>query len=447
MEKGNKKVINAWATYDLANSVYNLVITATIFPIYYKAVTTIKDANGVEISNIVNFLGVDFKNTALYDFALATAYLIIAFLSPLLSGIADYSGSKKRFMQFFSYLGALSCTCMYFFDKDTVWLGILLAITACIGYSGSLVFYNAYLPEIAPPEMQDKVSAKGFAMGYIGSSVLLIFNLMMVQKPEWFGIDQLVKEGAYFEGVKPAALATRFSFLTVGIWWFGFAQIPFAILPNNKKEKQKMDGVFLKGYKELAKVWAYLKENKSLTRFLTAFFIYSMGVQTVMLVATHFGAEEVKMQTGQLITTILIIQFVAMGGAYLFSFISKKRGNLFTLKIATVIWSLVCIFTFQFVYTPEQFYVVAAFVGLVMGGIQSLSRSTYSKLLPATKDPTSFFSFYDVAEKMSIVCGMLAFGLISQITSGMRKPIVVLIIFFVAGFLLLIRIPKTKEVY
>ena len=433
MQSTPKKIINAWATYDLANSVYNLVITATIFPIYYKSVTTIKDLSGNEISNKVSLFGFDFKNTALYDFALATAYLIVAAVIPLLSGIADYSGNKKRFMQFFCYLGAMACSAMYYFTSDNVGFGILMAILACIGFSGSLVFYNSYLPEIASPEQQDKVSAKGFAMGYIGSSVLLIINLIMIQKFELFGFES-------------KGMATRTAFLTVGVWWFLFSQIPFYYLPKGNSIHSGESGYLLKGYKELQKVWKQLKEHRQIAKFLSAFFIYSMGVQTVMLVATHFGAEEIKMESGQLITTILIIQFVAMIGAYLFSFTSKKLGNLSTLKIATVIWALICIGTYFFVFRPVHFFIVAGLVGLVMGGIQSLSRSTFSKMLPETDDHASFFSFYDVTEKLSIVFGMILFGMFNQISSSMRQPVVILILFFIAGFLLLRRIPASESV-
>jgi UMF1 family MFS transporter len=434
LEKGSKKLINAWATYDLANSVYNLVITATIFPIYYKAVTTTKDDAGNEISNLVQFLGFEIKNTTLYDFAIAFAFLLVAVLSPLLSGIADYGGSKKRFMQFFCYMGSVSCSLMYFFDAKNLSLGIILAILACIGFAGSLVFYNSYLPEIAHTEQQDAVSAKGFAMGYVGSALLLIVNLVMVMTRET-GAEKLEM--------------MRWAFVTVGIWWMAFAQITFYYLPKVNRElnkTKKSEGSYIfKGFKELRKVWTELKHNKKLVRFLPAFFIYSMGVQTVMLVANHFGSDEIKMEPGQLITTILIIQFVAMLGAYLFSYTSRKTNNLFTLKIATVIWALICIFTYFFVVTAAHFYIVAAFVGLVMGGIQSLSRSTYSKMLPETNDNASYFSFYDVCEKLSIVFGMATFGIINEISSTMRTPIVALIIFFVIGYLLLLRVPSVDK--
>lgn len=428
-QKGNKKVINAWATYDLANSVYNLVITATIFPIYYKAV-----AKGPDGSEIVSFMGMQLKNTTLYDFAIAFAFLLVALIVPVLSGIADYGGSKKRFMQFFCYMGATACSLMYFFNEDRLYLGITLAVLACIGFAGSLVFYNAYLPEIAEPKDHDRVSAKGFAMGYVGSSVLLILNLVMVMTRET-GAEKLQM--------------MQWSFVTVGIWWFAFSQITFYYLPKvNKdliKEKKSEGSYLLHGFKELKKVWGQLKSNSQLSRFLPAFFIYSMGVQTVMLVANHFGSDEIKMEAGQLITTILIIQFVAMAGAYLFSFVSRKKGNLFTLKVATLIWALICLCTYFLVFTATHFYVVAAFVGLVMGGIQSLSRSTYSKMIPDTGDNASYFSFYDVCEKLSIVLGMLTFGIINEFSSTMRTPIVALISFFVLGFFLLFRMKEIKE--
>ncbi|MBN8703864.1 MAG: MFS transporter [Bacteroidetes bacterium] len=434
---GNKKIINAWTTYDLAVSVYNLVITATIFPIYYNNVTSEKDANGEVISNTIDLFGFTYKNTTLYDYSLAFAFLIVALLSPLLSGIADSGGSKKKFMMVFCYMGAAACSAMFFFTKGSIVLGLLLSIIACIGYTGSMVFYNAYLPEIAEPAQQDKISAKGFARGYWGSSILLIVNLVLIQKFEWFGFSDV-------------GSATRFSFLLVGLWWFGFSLIPFYHLPGNIYNKDSKSNSIGKGYAELRKVWLDLKQNKNLTRYLFAFFIYSMGVQTVMLVANHFGMEEIvdengkHMETGQLILTILIIQFVAILGAHLFSFISAKKGNIYTLRWATLIWSLVCLSTYLFVFTPTHFYITAAFVGLVMGGIQALSRSTYSKLLPDTEDHTSYFSFYDVCEKLSIVFGMALFGIINEFSDRMRTPIILLISFFVIGFVLLLRVNNKK---
>lgn len=424
----NKKVINSWAMYDWANSVYSLVITTAIFPIYYNSITTV---NG---SDMVNFLGLQFKNTALYSYSISFAFLLIAFLSPILSGIADYRGNKKSFMKFFCYTGAAACSAISFFNSpDNVWIGITAFIIASIGFAGSIVFYNAFLPEIASKENQDKVSAKGFALGYIGSSLLMIFNLLMIQKPQWFGITD-------------AGMASRIAFVTVGIWWAGFSLITFigvpeATRPNNSAKRTSE--IIMNGYRELNKVWNQLKQLRSLKLFLFAFFFYNMGVQTVMYVASLFGAKEIKMEEGELILTLLIIQFVAMAGAFLFSFLSKKLSNIIAICIAVTIWILICSVAY-FTYKPGPFMMLAGIVGLVMGGIQSLSRSTYSKMLPETTDHASFFSFYDVCEKMSLVLGTFCYGIIEELTGSMRNSIFALASFFIIGIIFLLPLARKK---
>ncbi|HEY9840721.1 MAG: MFS transporter [Candidatus Sericytochromatia bacterium] len=420
--QNQRKTIWAWTFYDWANSVYPLIITAAIFPIYYESVTR----HGS--SDLVRFLGFELKNTSLYTYSLSFAYLLIALLSPLLSGIADYTGRKKRFMQFFCYLGALSCSAMYFFNADRLYLGIGLIVLACIGYSGSLVFYNAYLPEIASNDQQDRVSARGFAMGYVGSVLLLSFCLTLILKPDWYG------------GISKGD-ASRLSFLLVGVWWFVFAQIPFFVLPNSDSNRPWEHHVLSKGYRELKKVWAELRLHPQLTRFLGAFFVYIMGLQTVMLIATLFGKKEIGLESGQLIVTVMILQFVAIIGAYLFAFCSRRIGNIPTLQLATLIWIGVCLAAY-FIHTPVQFFMLAGMVGLVMGGTQALSRSTYSKMLPETVDHASYFSFYDVTEKLAIVFGTATFGLLEQLTNSMRTSILLLFGFFVLGFILLRRVSR-----
>lgn len=425
LQKGDKKLINAWTFYDWANSSYPLVITTAIFPIFYEAHTSIKEGGKV-ISDKVSLFGMEFINTELYSYVVALSFVIVSLSSPILSGIADYSGSKKRFMQFFCWLGSLSCASLFFFDKDNLGLGMLSILLASVGFWGSLVFYNAYLPEIAEPADHDKVSAKGFGMGYFGSAILLILNLIAIKG---FGMDE------------------RYSFISVAVWWIGFAQITFARLPNGTKVNAASGNVISKGFKELYKVWNQLKEYKQLKRYLIAFFIYSMGVQTVMLMAVLFAKKEiVGLEDSNLIVSVLLIQFVGIAGSYLFSKLSNRIGNIKSLGVSLFIWIGICIGTYAFVYTPNAFYVVACSVGLVMGGIQSLSRSTYSKLLPATEDNASFFSFYDVCEKIGIVVGMLSFGAIEGITGGMRNSILALITFFIVGFLVLLTIPKTENV-
>ena len=415
-QKNDKKVIGAWTMYDWANSVYPLVITSAIFPIFYEKSTT----------ETVSFFGHQFVNTEIYSYIVSLSYVIVAFLSPLLSGIADYSGSKKNFMRFFCYLGALSCISLFWFSADNLEWSMLSVLLGGIGFSGSLVFYNAYLPEIATVDLHDKVSAKGFSRGYIGSSSLLIICLILLKI---FNLD------------------ARYAFVLTGVWWIGFSQITFMGLPSNVYDHKPEGNRFSKGFEELKKVWNQMSENKSLKRYLASFFVYSMGVQTIMIMAVFFGTQEISWGEGEmesgLIISILVIQFIAVAGAYLMAFISNKIGNIKTLGIVVFIWALICLVAYQFVYTPMHFYIVAGFIGLVMGGIQALSRSTYSKLLPDTEDHTSYFSFYDVLEKTGIVIGTLGFGIINGVYN-IRTAVLMLIVFFIIGFLLLLRIPRTE---
>jgi MFS transporter, UMF1 family len=421
-----QKVQNAWAMYDWANSVYSLVITSTIFPVYYNSVT-----KGVDGSDVVNFFGFEIVNTVLYSYSISFSFLIIAFLSPLLSGIADASGKKLQFMKFFAYLGSSACIGLFFFEGPNLEWGILCSMLASVGYAGSIVFYNAYLPEIAEEKEYDFLSARGFSLGYIGSVILLIVNLLMIQFPELFGLTE-------------GSLAPRLSFLITGIWWAGFSQIPFSFLPNNPYKKRIQRQVFLKGYQEIQKVWVQVKQMPITKRFLGAFFFYSMGVQTVMYLAASFGDKELGLPGDQLILTVLIIQIVAIGGSYFFAFISDRFGNKISLMAMVIIWIGICIAAY-FVYTVYEFYALAFVVGLVMGGIQSLSRSTYSKLIPeSATDHASYFSFFDVTEKVAIVLGTFTYGAIEQLTGSMRNSAVTLGVFFLVGFgfLLLVSIPK-----
>lgn len=427
-----KKLHNAWAMYDWGNSAYNLVITSTIFPAYYIAITT--DAAKVPADK-VSFFGMEITNTVLQDYTLSIAYLIIAFISPILSSIADYRGNKKRYMRFFTYIGAIACSGLFLFTKDNIEMGIILFGIAAIGYCGSLVFYNAYLPEIAEEHERDRVSAKGFAYGYVGSVLLQIVCLVFVLSPDTFGMD----EGS----------ASRFSFLLVGLWWFAWAQIPLRKLPKGQPLEQHAEfSVLTNGFRELKKVWGQVKQMPVLRTYLGAFFFYSMGVQTVMLAAAAFGAKELNLETSQLITTILIIQLVAIGGAYIMARLSERFGNLNVLIGVVLIWIGICIYAY-FIQTVMQFYIIATFVGLVMGGIQSLSRSTYSKLMPETKDTASFFSFYDVTEKLAIVIGLFSFGFIEHMTGSMRKSVLAVLVFFVIGGIILylaLSIAKKKNI-
>ncbi|WP_264550218.1 MFS transporter [Flavobacterium sp. N2820] len=427
LEKGSSKLLNAWAFYDWANSVYTLVISSTIFPIFYGALFR---AEGIEEVELFGFL---IRSESLISYVTALGFLIIAFVSPLLSGIADYLGNKKFFLKLFCYVGSLSCMSLYFFSiaKESIIFSLITYLLALIGFWGSLVFYNSYLPDIAHKEQQDKISAKGFSLGYIGSVVLLLVCLAMVMSVEGAQKMQMM----------------RYSFLLVGIWWIGFSQYTYYYLPNHKNSNKMHKNVFFNGFRELLKVWQQIKSILPLKRYLAAFFVYSMAVQTIMIIAAYFGEKEInwgsdsKRTTG-LIISILVIQLVAVFGAWATSKLVSKYGNIKILIGLNFLWILICTYAY-FVITPNDFYIAAFFVGLVMGGIQSLSRSTYSKFIPAdTVDTTSFFSFYDVAEKVGIVIGMLTYGYIADITGKIQNAILFLILFFAIGLLLLLRVPK-----
>ena len=430
MQTASKKVVNGWAMYDWANSVYNLVITSTIFPAYYEAVTG--DGNENTLIDKIKIGNYEFSNTALYNYILAIAFVIVAIMSPILSSIADYRGNKKLFLRFFCTMGSLSCASLYFFDSDHIMGGLISVIIACVGFWSSLVFYNSYLPEIAAPEDRDRISAKGFMMGYIGSVLLQIICFVFVLKPELFGIT--------------VGKASQISFLLVGVWWVSFGWLAISRLPASKGVKGTQNkNLFTQGYKELHKVWVELKTQPLLKQFLFSFFFYNMGVQTVMLAATLYGKSELNIPTTNLIIAILIIQLVAIPGAHLMAKLASKWGNFNTLMVAIVIWIGGCIMGY---YLPRNsvmpFYSLAIIVGFVMGGIQSVSRSTYSKLMPETQDTTSYFSFYDVTEKVAIVIGMFSFGFINEITGSQRNSVLALCIFFIIGFVLLYRTSKLK---
>ena len=426
LEKGNNKLLHAWAFYDWANSVYSLVITSAIFPIFYGVLFELRGVNYITVFDY------NIKNTALISFVTAFAFLVVAIISPILSGIADFAGNKKVFMKFFCYMGAVSCIGLYWFSLEDIYFSIACYFFGLIGFWGSLVFYNSYLPDIAYKDQQDRISAKGFSLGYIGSVILLLICLAMVMASEKDVQMQMM----------------RYSFVLVGVWWIVFSQYSFYYLPKGNKNKTKVTRkIFFNGFRELQKVRAQLSDNLVLKRYLIAFFVYSMAVQTVMLVATYFGEQEIAWRENEktmgLIISILVIQLIAAVGASFTSKASEKFGNIPVLIVINSIWILICVVAY-FIYLPIHFYITAGFVGLVMGGIQSLSRSTYSKLLPKTTDTTSFFSFYDVAEKIGIVIGMALYGMIDQLTGSMRNSILFLAIFFILGVWLLFRVFKTK---
>lgn len=453
IKKGDKRTIRGWVMYDWANSVYNLVISSAIFPIFYDNVTTnafkakyFHETDPEVLKTLtlpkdvvvtVDFFGWEVANSALMSFVLAASFLMVSFLSPFLSGIADYLGNKKRFLQFFCYLGAFSCMTLVLFEPERIELGLLSLFLASIGFWNSLVFYNAYLPEIAEPKDHDKISARGFSMGYVGSMILLIICLVLIKVP-LFGSNPI-----------PA----RYCFVLVGIWWIGFSQFTYRRLPNTSSGRPKEKGYIWKGFKELRKVFQEFRHTYRLKRYLVAFFFFNTGVQTVMLMATFFAKKEIlwpvdpvtgKSDDSGLIIAILLIQLLGAAGAFIMSRLSGKIGNIKTLGVSLVIWIGVCAAAFV-IETPFQFYLLASTVGLVMGGVQAIARSTYSKFLPETEDHASYFSFYDATEKIGIVTGTLFFGVMEIATGSIRYSVVAVAFFFIMGMLMLLRVPKNER--
>lgn len=425
MELNNKKTINGWAFYDWANSAYFLVISTAIFPAYFMANT----------SDTISIFGLNIINSSVLSYAVSLSYLVIVFLSPILSGIADFGGKRMAFLKFFTYLGSISCLLLFFFTGDTdMWIGTSAFMLATIGAAGGIVFYNAYLPEIVTEDKYDQVSAKGFAYGYIGSVILLIIILVMSMKPLWFGIPE------------NTTIPYRLGFAMVGLWWMGFAQITFNRLPKGSDENFSKKMIF-KGFNEIKIVSKKVFKNYNLLMFLLAFFFYSAGVQTVVYMASVFAKQELNFATDELIILILILQLVAVIGAYLFAEISKRIGSKKGLVIMVIIWTAIA-FIAYYIEDKIQFYVLAGFVGMVLGGVQSQSRSAYSKIIDSEKnDLTSYFSFYDIVFKLSIVIGTLAFGLVNDFTGDLRKSILALAFFFLIGlvFLLLTNFKKAEN--
>jgi UMF1 family MFS transporter len=433
MEKGNKKIINGWVFYDWANSVYNLVISSAIFPIFYDTVTTKsylqrvgKEALDKGESATVFFFGFELSNSVLMSYLLSVSFLVVSFLSPFLSGIADYTGSKKKFLQFFCYLGSISCISLFWFDPEKIELGMLSLFLASIGFWNSLVFYNSFLPEIAEPSEHDKISAKGFSMGYFGSMILLIICLVWIQ---------------VFH------LPVVWCFVFVGLWWAGFSQITYRVLPKNVYNRTPKKGLW-RGFRELKFVFKEFQKTIRLKKYLYSYFFFNTGVQTVMLMATIFASKEIDWPEGSgstgLIIAILLIQILGALGAFLMSKLSGIIGNIKTLGVSILVWLGIC-YAAYFITTPNQFYILASFVGLVMGGVQAIARSTYSKFLPETHDHASYFSFYDATEKLGIVLGTFFFGFIENITGSLRYSVVSVAVFFLIGFILLLFIPKEEK--
>jgi len=421
MVKNDKKIINGWAFFDWANSAFTLVISTAVFPPYFAA----------NAPDVVPIFGNNVDSNSVFSYSITFAYILIAIMTPMLSGIADFSGKRKVFLRFFTILGSLSCIALFFFEPSTYLFTLLLFyVLGTIGFGGGIVFYNAYLPEICTEDQYDAVSAKGYAYGYIGSVILLLVILLMITFSENLGITEV--------------FAVKLGFILVGVWWFLFAQITFKRLPDDKSIPFQMS--FLKkGFDEVKLVGRQTLSEPNTVMFLSSYFFFIAGVNVVILLASIFAKDELGFESSQLILLILLLQFLAAVGAYLFAYVSTKIGNKNSLMIQILVWIAICIAAY-FTNSVMSFYIVAVFVGLVFGGIQSLSRSTYSKLISDDSIPlTSYFSFYDVLTKLAIVLGTFTFGFVNQITGNMRYSVLALTVFFILGALFLNRVKIQKS--
>lgn len=422
--KTPEQVKKAWTMYDWANSVYSLVITTAIFPIFFNALTSERNEAGEIINDTVIFWGRELVNTQLYSYVLGASFFFVIIASPLLSGMADVTGRKLQMMKIFCYTGSLGCVSLYFFNPEHLEWSMAALFFANIGFWGSLGFYNAFLPEIAPPEEHDRLSARGFAMGYVGSVLLLLLCLGLI-----IGI------GSQF---------TPWAFVMVAIWWIAWSQPTFKTLPSNPFNKKITRDLFGRGFKELRQVARDMSGRKDLIRFLWAFFILSMALQTIMLMASSFGIKEVNLKDNELIVAIIAVQLLSIPGAFFVSWVSSKIGNIRTLMGCVVVWAGVCVYTYGLVNDVTGFYVAAGIIGFMMGGTQSLNRSSYSKMIPETQDHASYFSFYEVLEKGGLIIGMFSWGYIEGFTGSMRSSVLALIGFFAVSLVFLQLIPKAK---
>ena len=422
---GDERVKWGWAVYDWANNVYSLVITTAIFPIFYITATT-ENTHGNVYNDCVKLFGFEFVNTELYSYVLALSFVAVIILSPLLSGMADFAGKKKLFMRIFCYMGSAGCIGLYWFDPNHLELSMIPFFLASLGFWGSVGFYNAYLPEIAPREEHDKLSARGYAMGYWSSLIILVICSAMI-----------MIVGKHM---------TSFSFVLVGLWWFGFAHVTFNALPDIEKKDLPPGNILFQGFRELRCVARDLKGSTHLKRYLFAFFIMSMAIQTIMLMASSFGKKEVGLSDMELIITIFVVNFLAIPGAFGVSALSKRIGNIRALICCIIGWTLVCLSAYFFATNKIGFYFIAGGIGFLMGGTQSLNRATYSKILPDTEDPASYFSFYEVLEKGGLIIGMFGWGYIEGITGSMHDSVLAMLILFSVAYIAMMLVPKEYRI-
>ncbi len=422
----DKREIFGWTMYDWANSAFSTTVVTALLGPYILAL-------GKASPTPINLFGIEIEPAAVFPFSSSLSVLLQVLFLPLLGTIADYTHLKKKMMMGFAYVGAAATILLFLVREDftlggangAVLFGSLLFIIANLCFGAAVVFYNAFLPEIASPDLRDDVSSRGFAYGYLGGGLLLLANL---------GLLSLMED---------TALAVRISLASAGVWWLVFTYLfPHKRLKQRAPSRQLPEGSTLlsHGIRQIARTLREMREKYPVTlQYLIAYLIYNDGIQTVIVVSTSFAADELGVESQTLLLLVLMIQFIAFGGALAFGQLARRIGAKRAVMLSLVLWSVVVIYAYAFLYTTTQLFVLGAIVALVLGGSQALSRSLFSQMIPQDHE-AEYFGFYEVSERGTSWIGPLVFGLAVQLTGSQRVAIISLILFFVLGLALLVRV-------
>ncbi len=423
-----KREIFGWAMYDFANSAFATTILAVIFNQYFARVV----AGG---ERGVNLLGFQLHGASFFTFSISISMAISAVLSPFLGAVADASGTKKRFLMVFCYVAVLFTGLLYFVGEGDYWRGAIFFIIANIGFAGGNVFYNAFLPEISTDQNIGRISGLGWALGYVGGGLLLAINLIMLKYPEWIGHPT-----GYF--------TVQDCFLSVALWWLIFSLPTFLLIRERAygKEPPSEEGYFRSGYRRLQHTFRRMKSFRELTKFLVAFLIYNEGIETVIVMASIFGAEVLGMKTNELILFFLMIQGIAFVGAMVFGFLADAFGNKRMVIITLGIWSFIVLWAFQLgiVWDPKtEYWILGVLVAIVLGGSQAASRSLQGLFTPDANS-AEFFGFFAVSGKFASIFGPLIYGILIAITGSVQSGVLSVLVFFVVGMIILWTVNEKK---
>ncbi len=412
-EKAYRKVINSWAMYDWANSAFVTTVMAAVLPVYYSKVAGANLAPNIA--------------TAYWGYTTTIALLIVAFLSPILGAIADFSGIKKKFLAYFAAMGIVGTALLWFVSTGDWFIASLFFIVGTVGFAGSDMFYNSLLPHVAKPEDMDQVSTRGYAFGYLGGGIMLAINIAMIQL------------------MPDAEIATRLAFVTVAIWWAVFT-IPIlknvSEPPATRREGEHPNSIRA-GFDRLRVTFREIQHYRQLFIFLIAFWVYNDGIGTIIKMATIYGAEVGIGQTA-LIGTLLMVQFVGIPFSFAFGWLAKRMGTKKSIYLALAMYTVISVFGY-FLRDAWQFWTLGFMVGTVQGGAQALSRSLYGAMTPKAKS-AEFFGFYGMSSKFAGIAGPLLFAVVGQLAGSSRLSIVSIVIFFAVGGLLLSRVDEDEGI-